>query len=513
MEIAEVGAAVPAAHKRMSVAFEQASALPKRKRFTTAEPTRTCTSWNTRLIAEQNLGTLPTVKNALRRKGWTKTLNKTEVSKFRSQCVSYGTNITPHAVTRVQPLWPPLRPNGTPRGNVRVDSSQVSKLPQEQDTDKHVMCLMADTGGGHRASAEALKAGFETLYGNSYKVSVIDLWSEHTPWPLSSLPKSYNFMVKHAWLWRLNYNVSNPRLLHGPFLAGMAVICYQKFVAVFEQLRPDLIVSVHPLLQHAPLHALRTRERRYNMRRPPFATVVTDLAACHNTWFHTAVDKCFVPSVELERQAYRMGLKRDQVVLHGLPIRPSFSKALPSQHILRKMLGMHPGLPSALLVGGGEGMGKLEQVAKAMSRLLPSNAQIVIICGRNQKLADRLCAEPWPLKVVVNGFVTNMSEWMSACDCVITKAGPGTIAESLICGKPILLTGAIPCQEEGNIPFVLQHGVGAYSESPSEIASIVANWFGDGKQDFAEMTRRARKLGKPKATWDIVRDLAALIRS
>ena len=36
---------------------------------------------------------------------------------------------------------------------------------------KHVMVLMSDTGGGHRASAEALQAGFEQLYGNDFQVS------------------------------------------------------------------------------------------------------------------------------------------------------------------------------------------------------------------------------------------------------------------------------------------------------------------------------------------------------
>lgn len=44
------------------------------------------------------------------------------------------------------------------------------------------------------------------------------------------------------------------------------------------------------------------------------------------------------------------------------------------------------------------------------------------------------------------GFVTNMAEWMTASDVIITKAGPGTIAESLICGLPIILNGFIPCQ-------------------------------------------------------------------
>jgi 1,2-diacylglycerol 3-beta-galactosyltransferase len=50
------------------------------------------------------------------------------------------------------------------------------------------------------------------------------------------------------------------------------------------------------------------------------------------------------------------------------------------------------------------------------------------------------------LKVQLCGFVTNMAEWMSASDVIVTKAGPGTIAEALICGLPIILNGFIPCQ-------------------------------------------------------------------
>ena len=34
---------------------------------------------------------------------------------------------------------------------------------------KRVMCLMSDTGGGHRASAQALKDGFEVLLKNNDK--------------------------------------------------------------------------------------------------------------------------------------------------------------------------------------------------------------------------------------------------------------------------------------------------------------------------------------------------------
>ena len=164
------------------------------------------------------------------------------------------------------------------------------------------------------------------------------------------------------------------------------------------------------------------------------------------------------------------------------------------------------------MVGGGEGMGALESTALALATKLRPDAQLVIICGRNLALAQRLAAREWPFKVHVKGFVSNMSEWMGACDCIVTKAGPGTIAEALIRGVPLLLNGCVPCQEEGNIPYVTDNGVGEFNTDPEQIAGIVARWFepGAGRAELEAMAVRAKALGRPQATFDIVRDLADL---
>ena len=134
---------------------------------------------------------------------------------------------------------------------------------------------------------------------------------------------------------------------------------------------------------------------------------------------------------------------------------------------------------------GGEGIGPVAAIARSVATRLAADArraQLVVICGRNEQLRRQLTQSEWPLPVRVEGFVENMPDWMGACDCVVTKAGPGTIAEALICGLPILLTGFIPGQEEGNVPFVLENGVGAYSEEPAEIAAIVSRWFGPERE-------------------------------
>jgi 1,2-diacylglycerol 3-beta-galactosyltransferase len=379
---------------------------------------------------------------------------------------------------------------------------------------KRVMCLMSDTGGGHRASAQALKDGFHALYGNDFDINIIDLWSSRSPWPLCEMPKSYFFLVKNPWLWRLNFRCSEPKIVHECLFEGYAAIVRKGFSRAFQEYDPHLIVSVHPLMQHVPLKVLKTIAKKAgsNSNIIPFATVVTDLTRCHPTWFHKAVDRCFVATELVAAQAIRIGLKSSQLICHGLPIRPSFSTPnLMSKEDIRSNLGLVRNSKTVMIIGGGEGMGMLESITRALSRTLREEDQIVVICGRNTVLASKLRGEKWPVHVTIKGFVNNMSDFMRACDCIITKAGPGTIAEALICGVPLILNGCIPCQEEGNIPFVIDNGVGSFSTKPEDIAGTVANWFSEEYSSFlAEMSRKAEKLGRPEATFKIVKDLADL---
>lgn len=98
---------------------------------------------------------------------------------------------------------------------------------------RRVLCLMSDTGGGHRASAQALKDCFELIHGifihrisfisnltfletggNDFVVHIVDLWSSCSPWPFNKMPEGYFFLVKNPWLWRLNFRCSEPRFIH-----------------------------------------------------------------------------------------------------------------------------------------------------------------------------------------------------------------------------------------------------------------------------------------------------------
>lgn len=58
--------------------------------------------------------------------------------------------------------------------------------------------------------------------------------------------------------------------------------------------------------------------------------------------------------------------------------------------------------------------------------------------------------------------------------------------------------------------YVLDNGVGAYSEDPSEIANVVARWFDTACLDLQTMSAKAKLLGRPQATFDIVRELTGI---
>jgi hypothetical protein len=64
-----------------------------------------------------------------------------------------------------------------------------------------------------------------------------------------------------------------------------------------------------PPPQHIPLRVLRHREKLGLSPRAAFATVVTDLTRCHNTWFNKGVDRCYVATDASKEQALELGLQ------------------------------------------------------------------------------------------------------------------------------------------------------------------------------------------------------------
>lgn len=150
----------------------------------------------------------------------------------------------------------------------------------------------------------------------------------------------------------------------------------------------------------------------------------------------------------------------------------------------------------------------------------PVNRKYVPMKNKTSLIVDQHCRIPDDKKSLQNsgnvsvislGFVTNMADYMVAADVLVSKAGPGTIAEAASLSLPVLLTSFLPGQEEGNVNFVVYGGFGSFisDSDPDGVAEEVAYWLTDHSK-LEELSKAAKAHGAPNAARDIVRHIGDL---
>ncbi len=372
-----------------------------------------------------------------------------------------------------------------------------------------VTILMADSGGGHRAAAQSLTDALQ----DRALVTWLNLLDEHTPFPLNKVSDLYGPLVTRApRLYYLLYRYASARSRIALTERAIYPLVRRSLTSPLLSQKADLVISVHPLHNNVPLRILRSTGLN-----TPFVTVVTDPITAPAAWFCSDVDLCIVASEQARETALACGLAAQQVCVIGLPIRRAFLAARDRpKPTARALVGLPAEQPLVLMTGGGAGIGRLLPIAQALAGRLadhPAQPQLAIIAGRNRELQQRLAAEPWPLPVHVTGYVENMSDWLAAADLLVTKAGPGTLAEAACLSLPTLITEYIPGQEEGNVAWITQNGAGAYETNPASIAGLAADLLLPGNPALGEMAAHARALGQPDAAAEIARVALGLIGS
>jgi 1,2-diacylglycerol 3-beta-galactosyltransferase len=375
-----------------------------------------------------------------------------------------------------------------------------------------LLLLFSDTGGGHRSAAEALIEAWRAEHPDRVVAEMVDVFRHYTPFPFNRFGPSYPWVVRHF----SRAYAATFRRSDAPTRARALARAAYPYVRphlhrLLTEHPADAVVSIHPLFNHCVNWAMR----ELGLRRP-YVTVVTDLWTAHAFWFYPRVTHVIVPTEGARERGLSYGVPPERISVRGLPVARRFTEALrqaPGKAEVRLRLGLAPEGRVVLLVGGGDGMGPLFDTAHALDAALPvggAPAQLVVVTGRNAALRQRLRAQPWRRPVRVEGFVTNMPEWMAAADVLVTKAGPGTITEGLLSGLPLVLIGKVPGQEDGNVDFVVASGVGAWEPRPERAAATLRGWLAPGNPALAVMSAKARELVSADAASDIAADVLRL---
>ena len=105
------------------------------------------------------------------------------------------------------------------------------------------------------------------------------------------------------------------------------------------------------------------------------------------------------------------------------------------------------------------GCGHLERHALELSKKLPTNVTLVVLCGKNEELANDLSRFSSDAFRVV-GYTDEMPLYLSAADVCLTKPGGLMTTEAIAKRLPMVFVEAVPGCETRNLNFLSELGVG-----------------------------------------------------
>jgi hypothetical protein len=374
---------------------------------------------------------------------------------------------------------------------------------------KKIQVLFHDAGGGHRNAAIALQTILEQqkrpwqvqLTQFQELTDQLDVLRKLTG---IRIQEQYNILLRNGWTLGaaqlLRVLQTTIRIFHRPMVRLLA--------KQFRANPVDLLVSVIP-------HFNREIGEAWSSVYPerPFVTLITDLADYPpRFWIEPGKQQYVICGTERAvEQAHAMG-KDDLHIFatSGMILRPDFYVG---DHVdpqaLRRELKLRADLPAGMLLFGGFGSKVMYEIAERLDAAgLP--LQLIVICGRNETLAEKFRARLWKMPVHIVGFTKEVHRLMYAADFLIGKPGPGSVAESMVRKLPVILecnAWTLP-QERYNTEWVKEKRAGIVLKSFTEIVPGVKQLLEPGK--LAEFRANAAVL-ENRAIFEIPEIFAKLL--
>ena len=358
---------------------------------------------------------------------------------------------------------------------------------------RRIALVYFDAGGGHRNAAMALEQAlkqsnppWEVLLVNLQEIlDSIDIVRRLTGLRIQD---AYNRMLQNGW------TLGSPQLMR--ILQAIIWLYHGKTVRLLErywqELRPDLVASLVPHFNRALCESLRNS-------RPckPFVTILTDIADYPpHFWIERQEQFLICGSERAVEQARELGHADKRIFqTSGMILNPRFYNYSPiDREAERIKQGLDPARMTGLVLFGGQGARKkmLEIDRRLSESGLP--IQLILICGKNERLFAELRAQVRPMPRLIQGFTTNVPYYMQMADFFIGKPGPGSIAEAMAMSLPVIVernAWTLP-QERYNTEWVREKQVGLVVSNFDKVAGAVSQLL--EKETFAHFRCNAKEM-------------------
>jgi len=377
---------------------------------------------------------------------------------------------------------------------------------------KKIYMAIADTGGGHRAAANSLINVFNNVFQDEYEIMVDNIF-ENTKKIGKKLENAYaKLNSRFTFIFGLAYILTSLRPLLWLSNRIMGVNAIPKTAKKLKEFQPDLIVSIHPLVELILKKAMQKAGID-----PLKAVVITDPITAHLGWYSQKMyDLYVVSSDRLKNKLIKAGIKESLIKIHCPPLDPKFDRPLTPEEIntLKNEFDFPKDKNIIFFAGGGEGFKNIDKYIKYILEKphLFDKAYFVVVTGKNkaQKELLEVMTKDYKDNFRIIGFTKQMYELTGISDIVIGKAGPATTYQALLLKKPIIHTMYIYGQEKGNTELIVNNGYGEYIPNIKKLVDKLEDLIINDEK-LEKMKENVRETDIINGSEGIARELAHLL--
>ncbi len=357
---------------------------------------------------------------------------------------------------------------------------------------KRILIMYITVRSGHFHAAQAIEQGIRML-NPSAEILKVDAFQYLNPVLARIVDRMYLSVVqKLPELW--DYLYDNPKVIQRSEWLRQLLHRYDspRLRALVEEFKPEAVACT----QAFPCGLVADYKDEWGLSIPLYA-VITDFSP-HAYWVHEQVDGYIVPAEGSREWLVNNRIPSSKIFTSGIPIDPRFAEA-PNMELVRRRLQLNNGIPTILLMGGGQGLGPMLEAVKGLDSV-NRPMQLLVVAGANERLYHRLITAIPRLKhtVQVFGHVEFIADLMSVSSMIITKPGGLTTSEALAKGLPMVILNPLPGQEVKNADFLTSAKVACEATSIEQLPQVVQRLI-DHPEELQALASNAQGIGKPRA--------------
>lgn len=315
--------------------------------------------------------------------------------------------------------------------------------------------LYVTAGKGHQVPAEALRDAMRSLGHEAESYDMFDMLG--MPLTKKMIEKIWQTSLHHPSQERVQDKLADTKLNSTLMTMIMSTIpkASDKFLDFVDHEKPDFILGTHYFI--SPIIVPFVHSLGFHI---PVYAYAPDIFFFPHIGVSKQLDRLYVCSDLGMEWCLEQGFTTSQVTLCPFPLKQSIENFKPlSKTEARAKIGLEDRF-TILLNLGGEGIGNTKLVTALAED--GYEGQVVVVGRMSGDTAAKYAEfkERHPsFHLFTPGFVSNMSEYICACDVQVGKTGANSLMESFYLKRPFVITEQLYTSERTEL-FFDKHSVG-----------------------------------------------------